>query len=43
MSHSVRVLICGTGSAAHVLAGIISTKPDIDVRVLTHNADKARR
>jgi hypothetical protein len=43
MSQSVRVLICGTGSAAHVLAGIISTKPDVDVRVLTRSADKARR
>lgn len=40
---SIRVLICGTGSSTHVLAGIMSTKPNVEVRVLTQNADKAQR
>ena len=43
MRDPIRVLICGTGSAAHVLAGVLSTRPDVEVRVLTRNADKAHR
>ena len=39
----MRVLICGTGSSAHVLAGILSTKPNVEVRVFTQNTDKAQR
>ncbi len=41
MTDPIRVLICGTGSSAHVLAGVVSTKPNVEVRILTHNADKA--
>lgn len=43
MSNSIRILICGTGSSTHVLAGMMSTKPNVEVRVLTQNADKAQR
>jgi hypothetical protein len=43
MTKSIRVLICGTGSGAHVLAGILSTNSDVDVRVFTQNTDKIRR
>src|SRR5919206_2660458 len=43
MSDSIRVLVCGTGSGAHVLAGILSTKPGVEVRVFTQNSDKVRR
>ena len=39
----MRVLICGTGSGAHALAGITSRKPEIDVRVFALRADKADR
>ena len=39
----MRVLICGTGSAAHVLGTLISSKPDVDVRVMTLNAVRARQ
>src|SRR5918997_59763 len=43
MNDPIRVLICGTGGGAHVLAGLFSTQPDVDVRVFTQNADKIRR
>lgn len=43
MTEPIRVLICGTGAGAHVLAGLLSTKPDVDVRVFTQNQDKIRR
>lgn len=43
MNDPIRVLICGTGAGAHVLAGILSTRPDVDVRVFTQNTDKIRR
>ncbi len=43
MSAPIRVLICGTGNGAHVLAGMISTKPNVDVLVLTRDADRAQR
>ena len=43
MTDPIRVLICGAGSSAHVLAGVISTKRNVEVRTLTHNADKAHR
>ena len=43
LTDPIRVLICGTGSGAHVLAGVISTKPNVEVRVFTQNTDKVRR
>lgn len=43
MTDPIRVLICGTGSGAHALAAVASTKPDVEVRVLSQCADKARR
>lgn len=43
MTDPIRVLICGTGSSVHVLAGIVSTKANVEVRILTQNADKAQR
>jgi hypothetical protein len=43
MIDPIRVLVCGTGGGAHVLACILSTNPDVDVRVFTQNADKIRR
>jgi hypothetical protein len=43
MTDPVRVLICGTGSSAHALAGILSTRPGVKVHVFTQNTDKVRR
>lgn len=43
MTESIRVLICGTGSGAHALAAVASTKPGVEVRVLTRSADKAQK
>ena len=43
MTEPIRVLICGTGSGAHALAAVASTKPGVEVRVLTRSADKAHR
>jgi len=43
MTNPIRVLICGTGSSAHALAGVISTKPNAEVRILTLGAEKAQR
>jgi NAD/NADP octopine/nopaline dehydrogenase, alpha-helical domain/Ketopantoate reductase PanE/ApbA len=43
MSAPTRVLICGTGSGAHVLAAVISRQPDVEVRVITQSAEKAQR
>jgi NAD/NADP octopine/nopaline dehydrogenase, alpha-helical domain len=43
MTDPIRVLICGAGSSAHVLVGVISAKPDVEVRTLTLNATKAHR
>jgi hypothetical protein len=43
MTNPIRVLICGTGSSAHALAGVISTKPDVEVRILTLGSEKAHR
>src|SRR5918911_2154659 len=42
MTEHIRVLICGTGSGAHALAAVASTKPGVEVRVLTRSADKAQ-
>jgi NAD/NADP octopine/nopaline dehydrogenase, alpha-helical domain len=42
-TESIRVLICGSGSGAHALAAVASTKPGVEVRVLTQSADKAHR
>src|SRR5215469_157060 len=41
MTHPIRVLICGAGSSAHVLAAVISSNWDARVSVLTQNADRA--
>jgi hypothetical protein len=37
----LRVLICGTGSGAHVLGAVISAKRGVDVRVLSLNVVRA--
>ena len=42
MTQPIRVLICGTGSGGQTLAGMISARPGVEVRVFTQNADKAR-
>ncbi len=42
MTEHIRVLICGTGSGAHALAAVASTKPGVEVRVLTRSAGKAQ-
>src|SRR3712207_4596092 len=42
MTEPIRVLICGTGSGAHALAAVASTKSNVEVRVLTRSADKAQ-
>ena len=39
----MKVLICGGGNAAHVMAGIASSQPDVEARVLTLYADEAER
>ncbi len=41
--HSLRVLVCGTGAASHVLVGLISAKPGVEVSVFTRNHEKARK
>ena len=43
MSDLIRVLICGTGNGAHALAGILSTRPNVEVVVLSQNTDKVHR
>lgn len=43
MTEPIRVLICGTGSGAHVLAAVASRNPRFEVRVLTLSADRAQR
>lgn len=42
-SSFIRVLICGTGAGGHVLAGTMSSQPDVEVRIFTTNIDKARK
>jgi hypothetical protein len=39
----VKLLICGGGNGAHVLAGLASSVPDVEARVLTLFADEAER
>jgi len=41
MVGKLRVLICGTGSAAHVLGAVVSASGDVDVRVLSLNVVRA--
>ncbi|XP_013410787.1 tauropine dehydrogenase [Lingula anatina] len=41
MTNPVRVLICGGGNAAHVMAGLAATRQGVEVRVLTIFADEA--
>src|SRR5258708_30476750 len=43
MSDLIRVLVCGTGNGAHALAGILSTRPNVEVVVLSQNTDKVHR
>ncbi|HMG35538.1 MAG TPA: NAD/NADP octopine/nopaline dehydrogenase family protein [Blastocatellia bacterium] len=43
VTERIRVLICGTGSGAHMLAANASKNPQFDVRVLTRSAEKAER
>lgn len=43
MSERIRVLICGTGGGAHVLAGLLSAKPGVEVRLFAQSAEKVRR
>jgi hypothetical protein len=43
MTDPIRVLVCGAGSSAHVLAGVIAAKPEVEVRVLTLGAARAHR
>ncbi|HEY6250258.1 MAG TPA: NAD/NADP octopine/nopaline dehydrogenase family protein [Candidatus Angelobacter sp.] len=43
MNDLIRVLICGTGNGAHALAGLVSTRPNVEVRVLTQDAGRAQR
>lgn len=39
----VRLLVCGGGNGAHVLAGLASSNQDIEVRVLTLFGDESKR
>ena len=41
MTHPIRVLICGAGSSAHVLAAVISANRDAEVSVLTQSPNRA--
>jgi hypothetical protein len=41
--HSLRVLVCGTGAASHVLVSLISAKPGVEVSVFTRSHEKARK
>src|SRR6476660_1612763 len=41
MATPIRVLIYGTGSAAHVLGAVISAHEDVDVRVMSLNVVRA--
>lgn len=38
---ALRVLLCGTGAASHILAAVLSTQSDVDVCVFTQNPSKA--
>jgi hypothetical protein len=38
-----RILVCGSGNTAHVLAGLLSADPAFEVRVFTRHAGKAAR
>jgi NAD/NADP octopine/nopaline dehydrogenase-like protein/ketopantoate reductase PanE/ApbA-like protein len=39
---TLRVLVCGTGAASHVLAALISSRADVELTVLTRSRKKAR-
>lgn len=41
-NHGLRVLVCGTGAASHVLACLISAQPDVELCVYTRSPQKAR-
>jgi ketopantoate reductase len=40
--NGLRVLVCGTGAASHVLASLISAHPDVELCVYTRTPDRAR-
>jgi NAD/NADP octopine/nopaline dehydrogenase, alpha-helical domain len=40
--NSIRVVLCGTSSASHVLAGVLSAHADVELSVFTQDAAKAR-
>jgi len=42
-SESVKLLICGSGNGAHAFAGIASSHPGTEVRVLSLHQDEAER
>ena len=39
----MKVLICGGGNGAHVMASLAAAAPDVDARVLTLFQDEAER
>lgn len=41
MTHPIRVLICGAGSSAHVLAAVLSARQEAQVSVLTQDPTRA--
>lgn len=41
MSKRIRVIVCGTGSSAHVLATVLSRNECVDVRIVTLSAKRA--
>jgi hypothetical protein len=41
MREKLRVLICGTGSAAHVLGAVLSAQGDVEARVMSLNVVRA--
>src|SRR5690348_4434816 len=43
MTDRIRVLICGTGNGAHALAGILSTRANVEVAILALNSTKVQR
>lgn len=39
--HPLRVLVCGTGAASHVLTSLISPQPEVELSVFTRSPEKA--
>lgn len=40
---SIKVLICGSGKEAHIMAGLASSRPNIDVSILAIKEDEAQK